>query len=82
VTPGTSGWNGARLGSWPVSVRAPIVRPWNAPAQATSLVRPVSRVSLSAASTASAPELQNKTFPVRPATSSSASASSTVTGLT
>ncbi len=38
-----------------------MVRPWKAPWAATSLVRPVSRVSLKATSLASAPELQKNT---------------------
>jgi hypothetical protein len=84
TTSGSSGANGVRLAGWPVRVSAPIVRPWNAPSQATILLRPVSRDSFSAASTASAPELQNSTlaWPVSPATSSSSSASSTVTWFT
>ena len=40
-----------------------MVRPWKAPSVATTWVRPVRRVSLSAASLASAPELVKKTLP-------------------
>ena len=46
-----------------------MVRPWKAPSAATRWVRPVRRVSLSAASLASAPELVKKTLPA-PAPSS------------
>ena len=42
-----------------------MVRPWNAPSVATRWVRPVRRVSLSAASLASAPELEKNTLPRR-----------------
>ena len=45
---------------------APIVRPWKPPAAATTSVRPVRRVSLKAASLASAPELAKKTLPGLP----------------
>ena len=60
----SKGRNGARLLSWPVSESAPMVRPWNAPVVATIRVFPVFRESLSAASFASAPELQKKTLAV------------------
>ena len=40
-----------------------MVRPWKAPSVATTWVRPVLRVSLNAASLASAPELAKKTLP-------------------
>ena len=57
--PGTSGSNAARFAGWPVTESAPNVRPWNEPSSATISVRPVAlRAHLSAASTASAPELQ------------------------
>ena len=46
-----------------------MVRPWKPPSAATRWVRPVRRVSLSAASLASAPELVKKTLPA-PAPSS------------
>ena len=59
TAPGTSGSNGARFAGWPVTESAPIVRPWNEPSSATTPLRPVAlRAHLSAASTASAPELQ------------------------
>ncbi len=54
-----------------------MVRPWKAPSAATRRVRPVRRVSLSAASLASAPELAKKTLPVAGTRASSRSASST-----
>ena len=60
TSPG-SGANGACLVGCPVSASAPIVRPWKPPCAATSLVRPVRRESLNAASLASVPELQNNT---------------------
>ena len=40
-----------------------MVRPWKAPSAATTWVRPVRRVSLKAASLASAPELVKNTLP-------------------
>ena len=40
-----------------------MVRPWKPPSAATTWVRPVRRVSLNAASLASAPELVKKTLP-------------------
>ena len=43
-----------------------MVRPWKAPSVATTWVRPVLRVSLNAASLASAPELAKKTLPGDP----------------
>src|SRR6202042_208718 len=77
TSPG-SGANGACLVGCPVSASAPIVRPWKPPCAATSLVRPVRRESLNAASLASVPELQNNTrasaSPPRRPTSASASA--------
>ena len=52
-----------------------MVRPWKAPSAATTLVRPVRRASLIAASLASAPELAKNTFgPAAPARTSSRSA--------
>jgi hypothetical protein len=54
-----------------------MVRPWNEPRAVTTSGRPVSRLILNAASFASVPELQKKTRPGRPASSSSRSASST-----
>ena len=53
-----------------------MVRPWKDPSAVTTSGRPVSRLILNAASLASAPELQKKTRPGRPARSSSRSASS------
>ncbi len=62
VTPGTSGSNAARFAGWPVTESAPSVRPWNEPSSATTPLLPVAlRAYLSAASFASAPELQKKT---------------------
>ena len=52
-----------------------MVRPWNAPSVATMWVRPVRRVSLNAASLASAPEFVKNTLPGAPTRSSSRSAS-------
>ena len=40
-----------------------MVRPWKEPSAATTWVRPVRRVSFSAASLASAPELVKNTLP-------------------
>ena len=64
-TPGTSGSKGARYFSFQVSERAPIVRPWNAPSNAISSVRPealpMRRANLMAASTLSVPEFVKKT---------------------
>ena len=58
-TPGTSGSNASRFAGWPVTDSAPIVRPWNEPSSATMPGVPVAlRAHLSAASIASAPELQ------------------------
>ena len=56
-----------------------MVRPWKAPSAATTWVRPVRRVSLNAASLASAPELAKNTLPApaRRAGRSSRSASAT-----
>ena len=62
-TPGTSGSNGARFGGWPVAASAPKVRPWNEPSSATTPGFPVAlRAYLSAASIASAPELQKNAW--------------------
>jgi len=59
TAPGTSGSNAARFAGWPVTESAPNVRPWNDPSSATISLRPVAlRAHLSAASFASAPELQ------------------------
>ncbi len=60
-----------------MSARDPIVRPWNEPSIATSRVRPVRRVSFSAASLASVPELERNTRPSASTRPSSRSASST-----
>ena len=58
---GASGSQAARLPGWPVTASAPCVRPWNEPSSATTSGLPVAlRAHLSAASTASAPELQKK----------------------
>ena len=58
-TPGSSGSKGVRFAGWPVIESAPTVRPWNEPSSATKPGRPVDlRAHLSAASTASPPELQ------------------------
>ena len=55
-----------------------MVRPWKPPSATTTWVRPVRRVSLNAASLASAPELARKTLPgPAPTRRSSVSASST-----
>ena len=55
-----------------------MVRPWKAPSVATRWVRPVRRVSLIAASLASAPELAKNTLPgPESSRASSRSASST-----
>src|SRR3954470_4378276 len=62
--PGTSGAKGACLASCGVADSAPIVRPWKPPSSTTK--PPPARWrrhSLSAHSTASAPELQRKTLP-------------------
>ncbi|SHU71775.1 Uncharacterised protein [Mycobacteroides abscessus subsp. abscessus] len=59
-----------------MSASDPMVRPWKAPSAATTLVRPVRRVSLKAASLASVPELQRKTLPGTPSRATSASESS------
>lgn len=58
VTSPGSGRNGSCLPGWPVSARAPMVRPWKPPRVATMCGRPVSRPILKAPSLASAPELQ------------------------
>ncbi len=54
-----------------------MVRPWKPPDAATMCVRPVSRPILKAASTASAPELEKYTRPVRPKSARRRSASAT-----
>ena len=62
--PGTSGANGACLVSCGVAESAPNVRPWKPPCSTTK--RPPGRrlrASFSAASLASAPELQKNTLP-------------------
>ena len=64
--PGTSGANGACLLSCAVADSAPNVRPWKPPTTLT--ISPPAfarRASFSAASLASAPELQKKTRPPR-----------------
>ena len=73
--PGTSGANGACLDSWGVAESAPYVRPWNAPWNTTISPRGRAlRTSFSAASLASAPELQKNTAePNERSTSRSAS---------
>ena len=59
LTPGTSGSKAARFPGCPVAESAPSVRPWNDPSSATIPGFPVAlRAYLSAASIASAPELQ------------------------
>ena len=59
ATPGTSGSNASRFAGWPVTDSAPSVRPWKEPSSATMPGLPVAlRAYLSAASIASAPELQ------------------------
>ena len=61
----------------PVAERAPSVRPWNPPSSATIRVRPVAlRAILSAASLASAPELQKKAHSAGNARESSAASRS------
>ena len=57
--PGTSGPKPSHFAGWPVAERAPSVLPWKPPSSATIRGRPVAfRATLSAASFASAPELQ------------------------
>ena len=75
-TPPGSGAKAAAFDGCPVRASAPIVRPWKAPSAVITSGRPVSRLILKAISLASAPELQKKTRPGRPASSSSRSASS------
>src|SRR5690242_13159487 len=62
-TPGSSGPNRPRyFALLAVSERLPSERPWNAPRNAITFVRPVAwRASLIAASTASVPELPRNT---------------------
>ena len=76
-TPGRSGSNGARLAGCPVAESAPEVRPWKPPSRATTPAFPVAlRAYFSAASTASAPELQkNACAPPKRAESCEASRS-------
>ena len=51
--------NACRFAGWPVTAKAPSVRPWKEPSGASQAGLPVAlRPYLSAASTASAPELQ------------------------
>ena len=66
--PGTSGPKPSHFPGCPVAESAPSVRPWNPPSSATIRVRPVAlRATLSAASFASAPELQKNAWapPIR-----------------
>jgi hypothetical protein len=57
--PGTSGPKPSHFDGWPVAESAPIVRPWKPPSSATIRGRAVVfRATFSAASFASAPELQ------------------------
>jgi hypothetical protein len=59
VTPASSGSNATRFSGWPVAASVAAVRPWNEPSSATIPGLPVAlRAYLSAASFASAPELQ------------------------
>ncbi len=59
AAPGESGSNGTRFAGWPVTESAPSVRPWKPPSSATTPGFPVAlRAYFSAASFASAPELQ------------------------
>ena len=76
-TAGASGSHGARLPGWPVAASAPCVRPWNEPSSATTTGFPVAfRAHFSAASIASAPELQkNARAPPKRSESRSASRS-------
>ena len=75
ATPGSSGSNAARFAGWPVTESAPHVRPWNEPSSATTPGLPDAlRAYFSAASIASAPELQkNDCAPPNRAESCSAS---------
>src|SRR5581483_5743143 len=58
-TPPSSGSKAARFAGWPVAESEPSVRPWNPPSSAITPGLPVAlRAYLSAASFASAPELQ------------------------
>ena len=72
---GPSGSNAARFAGWPVTASAPSVRPWNEPSSASTPGLPVAlRAYLSAASFASAPELQkNACAPPKRAERSAAS---------
>ena len=74
VTSPGSGSKGFRYFSVCVTASAPMVRPWKDPSIATRRVRPVRRLTLNAASLASAPELARKTLPP-PAASERRSAS-------
>ena len=57
--PGSSGSNAARFAGWPVTASAPVVRPWKLCSSAITPGLPVAlRAYFSAASFASAPELQ------------------------
>ena len=57
-----------------------MVRPWKLPSATTRWVRPVRRVSLNPASTASAPEFVKKTFPSPAPTSSRSFSASSICG--
>ena len=71
--PGTSGPKPSHFDGCPVAESAPSVRPWKPPSSATIRVRPVAlRAILSAASLASAPELQKKARPPGKRSASSA----------
>ena len=75
--PGTSGPKPSHFDGCPVAESAPSVRPWNPPSSATIRVRPVAlRAILSAASLASAPELQKKARPPGKRSESSAASRS------
>ena len=63
VTSPGSGAKGSRYAALAVSASAPMVRPWKEPSAATTRVLLVRRVSFSAASLASAPELVKNTLP-------------------
>ena len=81
VTSFRSGRKAFRLATCPVIESAPIVLPWNEPKVETIFLRPLNLESLSAASFASAPELQKKTFAsVEPVKSFNFSANSIARG--
>ena len=77
TNPGTSGANGACFDSCGVADSAPYVRPWNA-SWSTTIFPPgrALRVSLIAASVASAPELARNTLPFRELSAKRAESSS------